>query len=104
MIDVVAIVLSCVMAIHMGLIDAVLSVYNLGDRNIPVIRCPKCLTFHSVLWYWVFTGHNILYTIAVAFIASYIAIWADLLLGLMDVLYENIYRKISEGGDTEVHH
>ena len=95
----------CVMAIHMELIDAILKVYGIEDRQIPVIRCPKCLSFQSVLWFLVFTGHNIIASLATAFLASYIAIWLDLCLGLMDMWYEDIIKRISEGeGTTEIHH
>ena len=96
---------SCVMSIHMGLVDAVLKVLRIQDRNIPIIRCPKCLTFHAVLWYLVSTGVNVILAIATAFLTSYIAIWFDLFLGLMDVWYEDIYNRIpEEDGGTTVHH
>ena len=95
---VVMIMFSCVMAIHMGLVDAVLEVLRLQNRHIPVIQCPKCLTFHAVLWFLVFTGHNIIVSLATAFLAAYIAIWLDLFLGLMDFCYEHIYKRIPEEG------
>jgi hypothetical protein len=96
---------SCVMSIHMEMMDAVLKVLRIQDRNIPIIRCPKCLTFHAVLWYLVSTGVNVILAIATAFITSYIAIWFDLFLGLMDVWYEDIYNRIpEEDGGTKVHH
>ena len=105
MCEVVMIMFSCVMAIHMGLMDAVLKVLRIQDRNIPIIRCPKCLTFHAVLWYLVSTGANVILAVATAFLASYIAIWFDLFLGLMDVWYEDIYNRIpEEDGGTTVHH
>lgn len=95
----------CVMAIHMGLIDAILRAYGIEDRQIPVIRCPKCLSFHSVLWFLVLTGHNIIASLATAFLASYTAVWLDLYLGLMDMWYEDISKRITEdSGDSEIHH
>ena len=90
------IMFSCVMAIHMGLVDAVLEVLRLQNRNIPVIQCPKCLTFHAVLWFLVLTGENVILSIATAFLTSYLAIWFDLLLGIMDYYYERIYKRTSE--------
>lgn len=105
MCEVAMIMFSCVMAIHMGLMDAVLKVLRIQDRNIPIIRCPKCLTFHAVLWYLVSTGANVILAVATAFLTSYIAIWFDLFLGLMDVWYEDIYNRIpEEDGGTTVHH
>lgn len=105
MCEVAMIMFSCVMAIHMELVDAVLKVLRIQDRNIPIIRCPKCLTFHAVLWYLVSTGANVILAVATAFLTSYIAIWFDLFLGLMDVWYEDIYNRIpEEDGGATVHH
>ena len=102
---VVAIVLSCVMAIHMGLIDAILKTCKMDGMEIPIIRCPKCLSFHCVLWFLIITGHKVIYGLAAAFLASYVAIWLDLLFGLIDCAYEDLYNRISEGDNTsEVHH
>lgn len=101
--DIVALMLSSVMFIHMGLVDAILRVYGLKDKNVPIITCPKCLTFQSVLWFLILTGHNIIHSVAISFLASYCAIWLDLLLGLMDMWYENIYNRISEDSSREVH-
>ena len=98
MCEVAMIMFSCVMAIHMGLVDAVLKVLRIQDRNIPIIQCPKCLTFHAVLWFLVFTGHSIIVSLATAFFLSYIAIWLDLFLGLLDYYYEHIYKRIPEEG------
>lgn len=95
---------SCVMAIHMGLMDAVLKVLRLQNRNIPIILCPKCLTFHAVLWFLILTGENVILSLATAFLTSYLAIWFDLFLGLMDVFYEDIYNRIPEEGGDSVHH
>lgn len=93
------------MAIHMGLVDAVLKFYGIEDKDIPIIRCPKCLTFWAVLLFLVLTRHNVILSLATSFLASYVGIWLDLLLGKMDVWYEDIYKQISEGEDpTEVHH
>ena len=105
MCEVAMIMFSCVMAIHMGLVDAVLKVLRLQNRNIPVIQCPKCLTFHAVLWFLILTGENVILSLATAFLTSYIAIWFDLFLGLMDVWYEDIYNRIpEEDGGATVHH
>ena len=102
MCEVVAITFSCVMFIHLGLVDAILSVYGIEDR-VPIVTCPKCLTFWSVLCFLTFSGHNIIMSVAIAFLACYVAIWFDLFLGYMDRLYENIYNRISEPNDTEIH-
>ena len=80
------------MAIHMGLVDAVLKFYGIEDKDIPIIRCPKCLTFWAVLLFLVLTRHNVVLSLATSFLASYVGIWLDLLLGKMDVWYEDIYK------------
>ena len=95
------IMFSCVMAIHMGLIDAALDAFCVEDRKIPVITCPKCLTYWACLIYLIIVSHNMTLSVAASFLASYIAIWLDLALGQMDVLYERIYKRVSE--DAEIH-
>ena len=99
-IEVVAITFSCVMFIHLGLVDAILGVYGVEEKNVPIITCPKCLTFWSVLAYLFLTKHNIIQSVATSFLASYITIWFDLLLGIMDMWYEELYRKISDGKEA----
>lgn len=104
-IDVAAIVFSCVMAIHMGLVDAILDAYGV-KTNIPVITCPKCASFWTVLTFLIVTGHNVIHSVAASFLASYSAVWFDLALGQMDVLYERVYNRISKAsdkGDAAVH-
>ena len=93
---VVMITFSCVMFIHMELVDALLKVLDMEDKDIPIITCPKCLSFQCVFWFLLLTGHNVIVCIATAFLASYCAIWFDLFLGLMDIWYEHIYKRISE--------
>ena len=105
-IDVAMIVFSCVMIIHMGLVDAILDAFCVEDKEIPVITCPRCLSFWSVLVFLILTRHNVILSVAASFLASYCAIWYDLFLGQMDVLYENIYKRINEcskADDTAVH-
>ena len=69
---------SCVMAIHLGLVDAVLKFYGIEDKDIPIIRCPKCFTFWAVLLFLVLTRHNVILSLATSFLASYVGIWLDL--------------------------
>ena len=78
---VVMITFSCVMFIHMELVDALLKVLDMEDKDIPIITCPKCLSFQCVFWFLLLTGHNVIVCIATAFLASYCAIWFDLFLG-----------------------
>ena len=98
--DVVAITTSWVMAIHMGLVDAILLVFKSSGKRVPIITCPKCATFWSILVYLVLTRQSIILSVATSFLASYCAIWLDLLLGVMDMLYEYIYKRISDEEKT----
>lgn len=104
--DVAMILFVCVMAIHMELVDAILGVLRI-TRRVPIITCPKCAVFWSVLFYALCKSSDILLDIATSFLASYLAVWFDLYLGYMQNCYEKIYKEISKeesGATTEVHH
>lgn len=104
--DVAMIMFSSVMMIHMGLVDAILDVLGMRDRHVPVVTCPKCSTWWLSIAYMIATGHDVILSVATSFLASYCAIWFDLLLGQMDVWYEYIYKRINEcpkADDTVVH-
>lgn len=85
-------VLSCVMVIHLGLVDAVLRVLGLRS-DMPLVTCPKCLTFWTVLVYAVIAHTSLTASVATAFVSCYIAVWLDLFLGIMDLAYERLERK-----------
>lgn len=93
------VVFACVMAIHMGLIDAVLGVLQI--RYAPIVTCPKCLAWWSVMAYCLITGQDTIPSVAVSFLCSYIALWYDLLLGYGDMLYEEIYERLYGEEDAE---
>lgn len=87
--DVVCVVFVCTAANHMGLIYAVQSLAKI--RRMPVISCIKCFTFWSVLAVLLFTGTDIIASLAISFAAAWSAVWLDLFMGLIDRLYINIY-------------
>ena len=92
-IDIASIVFVCVTANHLGLIKAIESVIKCN--HLPIISCPKCFTFWSVLAYqWLvgFTDAPLMLTIS--FLASYSAIWLELFEGFIDTLYMKCYEKI----------
>lgn len=70
----------------------------------PIVSCPKCLTFWSALAYglWSFGFSNVPLMLAVSFLASYMAIWLELLEGFIDKLYMKLYGKIitTDGNNT----
>ena len=92
-IDIASIVFISVTMNHLGLINAVEGVLKC---KLPIVNCPRCLSF-----WWVFSYGLIckgldalIIVLAVSFLASYSAIWLELIEGCIDNLYDNIYDKI----------
>lgn len=102
-IDIACIVFVCVTANHLGLIKAVESVAKCHD--LPIVSCPKCLTFWCTLAYdlWVVGFSDIPLILAVSFLASYLAIWLELFEGYIDTLYDRFYEKIYPTTENEKH-
>lgn len=98
--DIVSITFACVAANHMGLIGKLEE--NMGE--IPIIDCPKCFAFWSVLAYglWHVGFSDLPVILAVSFLVAYIATWLDLFMGIIDYFYMKIYEKITatDNGDT----
>lgn len=90
--DIACIVFVCVTANHLGLIVAI---ERVTGRDLPVINCPKCLSFWVTMGYCGLNGgYGLLAMLAVSFLASYIAIWLELIEGFIDTLYLKLYEKI----------
>lgn len=89
--DIVSIVFISVTANHLGLIKAIEETF---DRELPIINCCKCLSLWSVLIYSTITSRDVITAFAVSFLASYSAIWLELLEGFIDTLYQKLYDKI----------
>ncbi len=86
--DVLMIVFSATAANHLGLVAAAESVVR---HRLPVLNCPKCAAFWSVIVYGVavansslFTLHSSLQILAAAFLSALSAIWLALLVGIID--------------------
>ena len=92
--DIVMLVLSATLVNHLGLIEAIEGV---AKMEIPIVNCPKCLSFWSVLIYSLLVGMPPIASVAVSFMCAYAALWLVLLYGYIDTLYnkcyENIYTK-----------
>ena len=90
-IDVASIVFVCVTANHLGLIGKIEEILG----KLPVISCPKCFTFWSVLIYevWVVGFSDIPAMLAISFLCAYLALWLELLEGFIDTLYLWLYEK-----------
>ena len=102
--DVLMIVFSATAANHLGLVAAAESVVR---HRLPVLNCPKCAAFWSVIVYGVavansslFTLHSSLTVLAAAFLSAWSAIWLDLLMGIIDQLYIKLYDKIYPATNT----
>jgi len=102
--DVLMIVFSATAANHLGLVAAAESVIR---HRLPVLNCPKCAAFWSVIVYGVavanftlFTLHSSLQILAAAFLSAWSAVWLDLLMGIIDQLYIKLYDKIYPTADT----
>lgn len=91
-IDIASIVFACVTAIHLGLVKAVKKVIRI---DLPIIGCVKCLTFWVTNAYFLWHAEpSIVRMLAVSFLASYLAIWLELIEGYIDTLYVKVYEKI----------
>ena len=102
--DVLMIVFSATAANHLGLVAAAESV---AHHRLPVLNCPKCAAFWSVIVYGIaeansslFTLHSSLTVLAAAFLSAWSAIWLDLLMGIIDQLYIKLYDKIYPATNT----
>lgn len=92
-IDIVSIVFVCVTANHLGLIKAI---EEKADCELHILNCPKCSSFWCALVYtsWNVGISDIPLMLAISFLASYSALWLELLEGYIDTLYLKLYDKI----------
>ena len=97
------IVFICTAVNHLGLIKAVIGVFFKKRETLPIVSCPKCLSFWSVMTYGVAEANSSLFTLnsslrllAIALLCSYIALWLNLLMYAIDTLYNRIYGKIED--------
>ena len=92
---------SVVAANHLGLVVAI---ERTVKHRLPIINCPKCMAFWTVLVYGMAAGsdhfENILELIAVALLAAWAAIWLELFMGFIDQLYLKFYDTIYPTTDS----
>jgi len=94
--DIAGLVFVCVTINHLGLVKAIEEV---SGYELPVINCPKCSAFWVTLFYTSFLSRQVISSLAISFLASYTAIWLELLEGYIDTLYMKLYGKIYETSD-----
>lgn len=79
---------SSVMFIHMGLGEVIGRILHI---DFVLLRCVKCITFWSILIYsLLIVSLPVEAAIALSFILGYAAIWAELLLGKIAMIYEKL--------------
>ena len=100
--DIAWIVIACTSVNHLGLIRAVEGIIH---HRMPVVNCPKCLTFWSVLIYGIAVSVPVGFAdgitaipriLAVSFLAAYAAIWLELIMYSIDTIYNRIYDTLSK--------
>ena len=91
MIGIAAVVISCVLANHMGLVSEIEKILRI---KIPIVNCVKCFTFWSTLAFMLIHTYNTIAAVAISFLLSYSAIWLELFFGIIDKCYESIYEKV----------
>ena len=103
-IDIAAVVFASVTVNHLGLIAAIEGVVH---RRLPIVNCPKCLSFWSTFAYGV-SGDGRLAALpsvlprllAISILCAYLAIWLELLEGYIDTLYDKLYEQIYPTADS----
>ncbi len=94
-IDIACIVFVCVTANHLGLVKAI---EDITQKEIPIVNCVKCSAFWCTLpcglWYVGFS--DIPLVLAISFIASYSALWLELIEAYIDIKYMKVYETISK--------
>ena len=89
---------SVVAANHLGLVAAI---ERTVKHRLPIVNCPKCMTFWTVLVYGITTPcASPQGSIAVALLCAWAAIWLELFMGFIDQLYLKIYEQIYPAADT----
>ena len=106
-IDMAAVVFAGTTVNHLGLIAAI---ERLIRHRLPVLNCPKCLTFWSTFLLGMsgdgFSAHPscLARLLAISILCSYLAVWLELLEGYTDTLYSKLYDNIystTDSADTD---
>ena len=94
--DIVSIVFVCVTMNHLGLVG---KIEELTGKAIPILNCPKCSSFWFSLFLLLGESEEIMgefpMLLAISFLASYSAMWLELLEGYIDTLFLRFYGKIT---------
>ena len=80
----------CVLAIQMGLIDAI---GKLIHREFHVLSCPKCLVLWVSLGWHLLHSNPLLESAFVSFLSSYAALWLTMAYDYIATKYNKAYQK-----------
>ena len=89
--DAAEITVVCVLAIQMGLVNAIGTFMHYEFR---VLSCPRCLVFWASIGWHLLYSRPFLDSIFVAFISSYAALWLSMMYDAIAVVYNYAYEKI----------
>ena len=99
--DIAGIVFTCTTMNHLGLIGKLEEIMG----GLPILNCPKCCSFWATLFYGlcgITSLCGIIPVLAVSFLASYLALWLELLEGYIDTIYIKMYEKIYSTSDNTI--
>jgi len=85
--------ISCVLFVNMGLSEAI---QNLLHLKLRILSCPKCLTMWTCLAIFLLHRYDLVESIAVSFICSYLSLWLTLIYDGLSALYNNMYELFTE--------
>ena len=94
--EIASILFSSVAINHLGLVAAVEKVIA---RRLPVIDCPKCLSFWATLTYGCSVCCDSIaalpsalpHLFSLSLLCAWLAVWLDLAMGIIDHLYIKVY-------------
>lgn len=91
--DIAMIVFAVTAANHMGLIAAA---EKIAGFKFPIVNCCKCGSFWISLIFGLidFRSIGLIPIVAISFFAAWSAVWVELLMGYIDILYAKTYDRI----------
>ena len=92
------ITLVCVLAIQMGLVDAIGKLIRYEFR---ILSCPKCSVLWCSLGWHLIQGRALLDAVFVSFLSSYSALWLSLAYDYIATKYNKAYEKITDTPEAQ---
>lgn len=86
------ITLVSVLAIQMGLVEAIEETIHYKFR---ILSCPKCCVLWVSLGWHLFQSHPLLESVFVSFLSSYASLWLCLMYDAIAIVYNHAYEKIN---------